>query len=424
MIYPEPLNREQRKKTQKNYCCFAALNGVSYMCLGETIIVLFAIKLNAPNSMVASLGAIIYLAFFMLPIGKIVAARVGAARSQAVFWTLRNFMALLVALSAVTSQMGWHTLALVQIMVGACMFYGMRAAGVVMSQPYIGDMASEKERPQLVGVSNSLFYIGCMLALLVIWWILSISESVWVLTAIIIFGAVVGVCSTFFIRRMDESVAMIEAARRKVMPEIRESLKLDGMRKLICAMFTSNITVIMLAASSMLCIKRGYGVSDTAALFFSLMQFSSAALFSFLSGKLTARFGSRRMVHCSFLLLLTVPFLWEIAPEKLNMPFAVLIFGLIGGAFIMCNNSILTYYLQITPERLWVASSMLTSVVTSVGAGVIGMVLSSGIFRIIDRVGSAWEPLSRFKVYFGVAVVILLMLSYFIWSLPKTGKNQ
>lgn len=419
MIYPGPLNRAQRLKTQKNYCSFALLNGMSYMCLGETVIVLFAIKLNAPNSMVAALGAVIYFAFFMLPVGKLVAARVGAARSQAVFWTIRNIVAVGVGCSAITAYFGYHTLALIQIFIGACLFYGMRAAGVVMSQPFIGDMTTAEERPQLVGTSNALFYSGCMGSLLIIWYILSISESIWTITGIIGAGACLGVSSTYFIRRMDESPAMLQAARRAIWPEIREVLSLPVIRKLILAMFTNYLAVIMLGASSMLSIKRGYGVSDTAALYFSLMQFMASGALSFLSGRLTGRFGSRTCIFVSFSVLLMVPLLWLVAPYQLSYVYSSLIFLAFGGAYIVANNSMLTYYLQITPERLWVASSMLTSVVTSVGAGVAGMIISSTIFKIIEKFSGDWVVLNRFKVYFLTAWILLIILSYFVWRLPE-----
>ncbi|MBE6380933.1 MAG: MFS transporter [Lentisphaerae bacterium] len=425
MIFKDPLNYEQRRKTQKNYFCFSTLNGISYMCLGETIIVLFSIKLHAPNAMVASLGAILYLAFFMLPIGKMVAARVGAARSQAVFWTLRNIVAIGVALSAVTAYCGYPVLAWAQILLGACLFYGLRAAGVVMSQPFIGDMATESERPQVVGSSNALFYAGCMASLLAIWGVLTVSESVWMIMAIIGFGACVGVTSTHFIRQMDESSAMIEAARRPVMPEIREALKLPRVRKLIWTMYTVYLAIILLAAPSMLCIKRGYSVNDKSALFFSLMQFTASAIFSYLSGRLAKRFGVRRCIFVSYGIMLIVPVLWLIAPGGLNYWFATLVFLLVGGGYIVGFNTMVTYYLQATPERLWVATSMLTSVVTSVGAGVSGMLLSWLIFLPIERVGGAWEPLSRYKVYFAVVLLLLAGLSFLVWRLPETGsKNE
>ena len=424
MIYSLPLTRRQRRKSQKNYCIFAALNGISYMCLGETIIVLFAIKLNAPNGMVAALGAMIYFAFFMLPVGKLVAARVGAARSQAVVWTLRNIVAVGVALSAVTEYYGFHNLALFQVLLGACLFYGMRAAGVVMGQPLIGNISSSAERSRVLGVSNALFYAGCMAALSLIWFILSQMESIWVIMAIIIFGACVGVFSTRYIRRIDESSALIEAARRSIMPEIREAWKIPRIRKLIFAMYTAYMAVIMLGASSMLCIKRGYGVSDTAALYFSLMQFLAAALFSWTSAKIIRKHGSKFAIVWSFYILLTVAGLWIFAPMQLDYWHATVIFLIIGGAFVVCSNAMTTYSLHVAPERLWVAASMLTSVVTSVGAGVSGILVTSTLFKYIDKIGVQWVPVNRFKVYFSIALVILLLMSVVVWKLPDDAEKE
>ena len=393
------------------------------MCLGETIIVLFAIKLNAPNSMVAALGAMIYFSFFMLPIGKIVAAKVGAARSQAVFWTLRNIVAIGVGLSAVTEYYGYHTLALVQVLLGACLFYGLRAAGVVMSQPFIGDMATTRERPQLIGISNALFYGGCMAALLVIWYVLSLRESIWVITMIIGFGACMGVTSTRYIRRMDESSAMIEAARRPILNDIRASWQLPVVRKLLMAMFTAYLAIIMLGSVSMLSLKRGYGVSDTAALFFSLMQFTASGIFSFTSGRIVARIGSNKALYIGVGSLLVVGILWLVAPEKLNYFYAVIIFFLVGAANVICGNSLLNYYLQNTPQKLWVSTSMLTSVVTSVGAGVAGMLLSSLIFKIVESKEGDFTALGRFRLYFLITLLLIGVFSYFIWKLPESQKT-
>ena len=424
MIYPGPLNREQRLKTQKNYCYFSLINGLSYMCLGETIIVLFAIKLNAPNSMVAALSALIYFAFCMLPVGKYVAGKVGAARGQAIFWTLRNIAALGVAASAFTAYCGYNTLALVQIFLCAVLFYGLRAAGVVMSQPFIGDMATESERPQLLGTSTALFYIGSVLSLLVIWGVLNLHESTWVLTVIITVGACLGVTSTHFIRQMDESPAMIRAARKKLLPEMRKVMQINELRKLLFAMFTTTLSLMMLGAVSMLSVKRGYGISDTAALYFSLVQFLSCSGISFLSGKLVKRIGAQKTIFASFGTMLAVSLLWMAAPAKMSYIYCTLIFITGGSAHVVCTNALTAYYLQVTPAPLRVAASMVTSVVTSVLAGLTGMVLSSTIFKIIDKVGAEWEPLNRFKVYFAVALSLLLVLSTVVWRLPQDRKSK
>ena len=424
MIYPKPLTRRQRRKSQKNISIFNGLNGVSYMCLGETIIVLFAIKLNAPNAMVAALGAFIYFSYFMLPIGKLVAARVGAARSQSVFWTLRNMVAVGVALSAVTNYCNFHTLALIQVMVGACLFYGLRAAGIVMFQPLLGNIATESERSKVLGVCNMLFYSGCMLALSLIWLILSRNESIWVITSIIVFGACVGVFSTRYIRRIDESVVLIEAARRPIMPEIREAWRIVSIRKLVYAMYASYLTMIMLGASSILCVKRGYGVSDTAALYFSLIQFLASAVFSWLSAKIVRRYGSKFTIVCGFVMMMVVPVFWIFAPLQLDYLHTTLLFLIIGGSFVISSNAMVTYCLHTVPERLWVAASMLTSVVTCVGAGVSGILITSLIYKYIDRFGAEWNPVNRFKLYFVMAAALLSILSIVVWKLPDDSKSS
>ncbi len=426
MIYPGPLTREQRLKTQKNYCWFNLINGASYMCLGETIIVLFAIKLNAPNGMVAALSATLYFAFFMLPVGKYVAGKVGAARSQAIFWTIRNFVAIGVAASALTAYWGYPLLALVQIFVGACLFYGLRAAGVVMSQPFIGDMAIESERPHLLGHSAALFYAGSVCSLLMIWAVLSWYESLLSITCIIIWGATLGWTSTYFIRQMDESPAMIKAARRPLLAEFKKVWQISEIHKLLPAMFTVTLSLIMLGAVSMLCVKRGLGVSDRSALYFSLIQFLACTGGSYLSGKLIRKYGARKTLFCSFSSILSVGGLWLLSPLEMNYLYVTMIFIIVGIGHVTCMNANTAYYLQITPDSLRVAASMLTSVVTSVLAGVAGMLLSSTAFKIIDSQFADWAPMNRFKVYFVCALLLLLMLSILVWRLPekKTECNK
>ena len=139
MILNRLLNREEKVISQRNYNRYCAVNGMSYMCLGETVMILFAVRLECPDTVVAVLGAMLFFGFLMLPLGKWMTARVGAARSQSDFWVYRNIAALLVAGAAPMSVFGSRTAALAMIVTGAFIFYGLRAAGVVMSQPRVGE---------------------------------------------------------------------------------------------------------------------------------------------------------------------------------------------------------------------------------------------------------------------------------------------
>ena len=100
MICNRPLTAGEMKSSQRNYLLYNGVNGASYMCLGETVLILFAVKLHSPDYVIAILGGMIYFGFLLLPLGKIMTARGGAARTQADCWVYRNIAALIVAAAA------------------------------------------------------------------------------------------------------------------------------------------------------------------------------------------------------------------------------------------------------------------------------------------------------------------------------------
>ena len=81
MIFNRPLTDEERRRAQINYNRYSLVNGASYVCLGETVVILFALKLHAPNVLIAVVGSMIYFGYLLLPLGVLRTGCVGAARS-------------------------------------------------------------------------------------------------------------------------------------------------------------------------------------------------------------------------------------------------------------------------------------------------------------------------------------------------------
>ena len=94
MILNRPLTLREMEASQRFYNLYSAVNGMSYMCLGDTVVILFALRLKCPDVVVTALGAMVYAGFLFLPLGKWMTARTGAVRSQADFWVLRNISSL------------------------------------------------------------------------------------------------------------------------------------------------------------------------------------------------------------------------------------------------------------------------------------------------------------------------------------------
>ena len=230
MILHRPLTREEQRRSQRYYLIYHVVNGVSYTCLGETILILFAVNIGCPDAVVAVLGSMIFFGFILLPLGKLMTARVGAAGSQANFWICRNIAALLVASAAPVMLTGHKVIASSLLVLGAFLFYGFRAAGVVMSQPLIGEITDHTEHGGFISRSWSWFYASGLVALVVITWLRWLDKSIWMLFGIIVAGTLFGFTSAGIFRRIDETGQIRELARKPVWGAIKQDLRTPVIR--------------------------------------------------------------------------------------------------------------------------------------------------------------------------------------------------
>ena len=408
MIMNGPVPPERQAASKFNYKIFSLINGLSYMCLGETVIILLAVRLGCRDYIVSALGAMLYFGFLLLPLGKSVTARVGAAQSQGIFWILRNFSALLVAAATPVALYVSRPLAVAILLTGAFLFYGFRAAGTVMVQPLLGEMTSRSDRSAFIALTTALFYVTSFLALAVISVVLHYTNSVWALTGIVVAGAMFGFTSSHFIRRIDETGAIRDSAKKPILEELRFLCGEKPVRRLLAGGFVINLAVIMLVPISMLTLKRGYGVSDTNALLFALAQMGASVLLSYLIVKATRKLGPRRVIIVTYLFMLLTGLLWILAPARFHWLYLLLPFILCGGTYVSMNNSMIHYFLQIVEEERRVAASILIAVVTGAGAGVAGMLLAGGLLALVGKLTDKTQAPEPYKLYFIAATILLL----------------
>lgn len=412
MIISGSLTAEQRHRSQFNYNCFNTINGLSYMCLGETIIILLAVRIHCPDYIMAFLSGMLYLGYLLLPLGKVTTAKIGSARSLATFWILRNMAALLVAASAPVTLLVSHKLGMALLLLGAFLFYGFRAAGVVMAQPLMGEFTTDEDRAGFIARSNCFFYLANLVALLVISYLLYLSDNLLMLTGVIIVGSLFGFVSSHFINQIDEGEYIRQSAQKSFRSEIFRAFNNPTFIRQILAGFVINMSIILLVPMSMVALKRCFGISDSKALYFSLAQFGSAALMSFLSGKIAEKIGPRKTILICYLLMVGIGPLWAFAPAKFTWWFQLFPFFLAGGCSVSMNNSMVHYFLQTVPERDRVGSSMLLATINGAGAGLIGM--SLGAFALKFFISSPQEDiLMGYKKYF-IFTSFFLVSGYWI----------
>jgi len=418
MILNRPLTPEEQAVSKLNYRCYNAVNGFSYMCLGETVLILFAVKLGCSDSIVAVLGAMLYFGYVLLPLGKLMTARVGAARSQADFWVMRNIAALLVGAAApVALYVSIHA-ATAMLLLGAFLFYGFRAAGVVMSQPLVGEICEPKHQGTFIARSWLFFYTSGFIALLLITGLTKMNESVWMLFAIILLGTVCGIVASGFIRRIKESGEIRNYAARPILPEIRAALGNSAIRQQLVAGMACNLSIILVIPICILTLKRGYCLRDSAALFFSIIQFAAQIFGSWLLSKIADRFGGKRLTLAGFYCFYAIVIFWILAPGHVVTPLFVLPFFLTCGSVIM-GSSMTQYFLRTVPKAQQVAATIVISVATGVVSGLLGMVVSSSLLKAAAHFNSTGSPVNTYRLYYIFVLCLLPAIGFFIHRLKK-----
>lgn len=426
MIVPSPLTQEQFRSSQKNYLCFGAVNGFSYMCLGETIIILVAVQIGMPDILITGLGAMLFLGYLLLPLGLRFAARDGASKCQATFWVLRNIAALFVAVSAILAKFSpiaaWILLLLV-----AFLFYGFRAAGVVMIQPLIAGFTTDEDRSKVFGNTNFLFYLSGSAALIMVTILLKYDNSLRALCAIIILGACMGVFSSKFIRNLCETELLRETARKPILPEWKKIKKNPLIRQILFAGFCRNAALIMTGPPSVLMLKKGYGFSDMEAVLFSISQLVACFTFSWISGKMIVKKGPRLVLILGLTCCLLVSLAWFFSPFARGFEvylIAIIAFFLYGTAIAVTDNANVCYFLMVTPKEQQIAGSVMLNLFQGAGAGMTGMGLASGLIWVATLLTPAvgeylgsWIPEGNmdtlpYKLFFILVIPFQLFFIY------------
>ena len=422
MIYDRPLTQQEKKKSQFNYYIFNAINGVSYMCLGETVIVLLAVRINAQDYVISTLGSMLYFGYLLLPLGKIVAAKHGGAYSQSYFWICRNIAALTVAVSALLSRAKMQTTAILLLLAGAFFFYGFRAAGVVMCQPLIGEFTDEKSHGKVLAWSNGIFYCFRFIALIAITVLLKFSSSLWTLVAIVIFGAVCGITSSKFLKAIDETNELRNSAKKPLRPEIEWSIHCKTMRGQLIAGFLLNFAYIMIIPIATLAIKRGYNISDGDVMAFSLFLIAGASIMSLVGNKVSKVIGARLHMIITYILFILCALVWLVMPDNLPYFAMAVTFFVLGTANVWALNSSTHYFLQTIQTEHRVGGAVLLAVMSGVGSGIAGMILAGIMLKIIPDFTST--PLAGYRMYFFITALLLLPGLYIFHKLPKLAVEK
>lgn len=412
MMTKEPLSLSQQESGRRNYARFSLINGLSYICVGETVIILFAIKLGCSDYTVAILGSLFFFSNFCMPLGKMLMAKLGAVKTVSNCWRMRNISILLVAAAPLFLWGGFPQAIPFVMIAGAFAFYACRSIGMIGCQPVLGEITGAENRGRFTSQSNRYFYLSNLIMLAVIMGIMYFSKDIWVYMSIIITGSVFGLISAWYFSRIDETENIMISARQPILADIILTLKNSMRMRQLAANCAISAGITLTVPISMLALKRGYGIGDDQALFFALVQMGGAVASSYVIELLAEHTGPRPLAILFYSMMIVLCGFWTFAPHSFHWYYAAALFICAGAAVIGTGVTLTHYFLISVPEKERVAASLTMYVISGIFAGLMGSLVGASIIRHLNTLGLA--PLDVFKMYFMVIFLVLLVGLIFV----------
>jgi hypothetical protein len=419
---PSELPRPEIQRGRRLVRRFATLNGVSVVLLMDSMLILYAIRNGVGDSALAALASFIHLTMPLMIVGKHLTARIGAARTWGLGWTLRNLSVLILVIAPFlpVDAPQWARTAI--ILAGGFGFAAFRAVGLVGNSPLIGEITTGADRGRFISGNWVRATTAQLLTLVVVIIVLNRVPRTWVFQMLIGFGGMLGMYVGWVLSHVPESTVPRRSARKPIAEVLSRVWHLPPMRKTLYAWSSGIAAFTVVIPFAVITVKNGYGLSDYEALSLSLVTLSGGMLASIVNSIVADRVGPRPLIIIYVSVLALVGVYWGMAPAEFYLIPTLLAFFLAGyskfGVIVVINQ----YFLSIVEGGDRVGSAMVMRIVSGAVAGLIGAVIGGGILGVLHGLG--FEGMDIYRTYFRIAALGLVALIPVVRRLDRLDRLE
>jgi len=399
-------------KAREVFNYFNIISAISWNLLVGIIITLFALRLEASSTFIGLISGSAYFAFFMLPIGKIMARRFSIIGIYSFAWIMRSVSMTLAVIAPILEYMGHRSLALFFVMLGVFLFHIIRGVGLVGNNPILSQLASGPDRgsylTQLQIMASAIGMFGSFLIAMV----LGMEPPIFIFSILLSIGVVTGVISGYITKKLPEPPMEREDRGMKLIDIFKDALSQDELRHFMSILFfvvlVSGVTRTFIVVYAREVFAHSDGLISLYSVFGGLGYLIAGLSVKFLIDRLGAKPLFLVGLIVGLVCLFPVILFPRAAVDNVTGSILFMVF-----MFFMLNFSLLgsegitqTYYLALIPEEKMLDLGILYYFIFGT-AGAAGAFLS-GIFLDLLRVAGITHFIS-FKILFSVMAVFLII---------------
>ncbi|MCL2833608.1 MAG: MFS transporter [Treponema sp.] len=402
-------------KARDVYNTFNVFSTISWSFLVGNIVILFVLRLDASSTYVGALNAILYVAFFFLPVGKILVKKFSIIGVYSVAWIVRYLGMIPALLAPFMVYWGRPDIALILVLIGVLIFHVTRGVGMIGNNPVIGLLASGPDRgsylTQIQIVSNAVgMFAGFAIAIL-----LGRDPPLFIYSIIFAIGIVTGVISGFLLRKVPEPDEEEGGEKNKFGDILKYAFSTQSLRHFIVILLMvaliSGVSRVFIVVYSREVFRQSEGMISLYAVFAGLGVLMVGLLIKFL----VDRIGAKPIFMMTFIIgvVSTIPIIFF--PSGKNeitvLLYLTFLFFIMNFGFCGAEGIAQTYFFGLVPQKLMLDMGIIYFLCFGI-AGTGGSFLG-GVFLDTLR-GAGMNSLWSFRILYILmlvlgAIVIFLM---------------
>ncbi|MDR0554908.1 MAG: MFS transporter [Treponema sp.] len=425
-----PLSPYRLGKARDLYNLFNVFNSFSWQFLVGTIIILFAMRLEASSTIIGLINALAYVSFFFLPLGKLLAGKLSIIKIYGSAWIIRALGMLPLIFAPFVANMGRRDTALGLTLLGVFNFHATRGIGMIANNPVLDQLARGPNRGSYmtqVQIINSA--IG-MFSSFTIALILGREPPLYLYVFLFAMGIVGGIVSGILILKLPEPERLGRERRVDFSGIFREAFSRPPIRRFIIILVMVALISGIARAFILVYAREVFNQGDGMVSLYSVFGGLGVLMIGLLIKFLVDRIGVKPIyIVCTMIGLAGMtPIVFFPASGVENVTTAVLyltfLFFVINFGFLGAEGIAQTYFLALIPAEYMLDMGILYFLVFAVAGG--GGSFLAGLF--LDTFTALGVSLfASFKFLYVllilIAIVVLILQRRLVplGSLPFRG---
>ncbi|MDR1352818.1 MAG: MFS transporter, partial [Treponema sp.] len=420
----KPLSPYHLGKARDLYNLFNVFNSFSWQFLVGSIIILMAMRLNASSTVIGSINALVYVAFFFLPLGKMLSKKISIIKIYSSAWILRALgmtPLLFVPLYAARGDTGF---ALFLVLLGVLIFHTTRGIGMIANNPVLSALASGPDRGSYmtqIQIINSAVGMFASFAIAII-----LGRNPPLFLYAVLFGAGIagGVFSGVLVGKIPEPPAEEGEKSVSFIGIFKEAFSRQSTKGFVIVLMLVALVSGVARAFITVYAREVFNQSDGMVSLYSVFGGLGNLMAGLLIKFLVDRIGVKPIYICCSILGLIgmIPIvlfpLSGIDNSTSAVLFLTFLFFMLNFGFLGAEGIAQTYFLALIPRELMLDMGILYFFVFGV-AGAGGSFLA-GIFLDMFT-GLGFSHFLAFKFLFGLLIAITVLILFLQRKLSPLG---